>query len=298
MPRARRLPPPLRTAAFTTSTAHGFGVTRGRLRASDLAAPFHGVRVARERLTTLADRCAAYAAVMPDDQAFYGPTAAMLWGIPLPWGIEQEERLHVVRSNGGRAVRRAGVVGYRASSVETRTVHGLRVTSPTATWCTLSTMLGLDDLIAAGDRLLGLPAPLATAEEIADAIAAHGRRRGAELLRRAQRHLRPNVYSRRETFVRLLLLRAGLPEPEPNGQIVLTSGRSTRGDLVFRRYRVLVEYEGEQHLFDAAQWATDVDRLNDLAQDEWRVIRITKRTPRAEIVARTRRALRERGWPG
>lgn len=172
------------------------------------------------------------------------------------------------------------------------------MTAPADAWCELADVLSLDDLIAAGERLLGLPRPLATTDQIDATIARHGRRRGATRLRLARAEMRANVYSRRETFVRLMLVRAGLPEPEPNGLIVLRSGRRTRGDLVFRAYRVLVEYDGEQHLFDTAQWATDVSRLNDLAEADWRVIRITKQISRAEIVARTERALRDRGWRG
>jgi hypothetical protein len=170
------------------------------------------------------------------------------------------------------------------------------MTAPADTWCWLSASLSLDDLIAAGDRLLGLPRPLASSVEIDDAIARHGRRPGATRLSLARREIRPNVYSRRETFTRLSITRAGLPEPEPNGMIVLRSGRRTRGDLVFRKYRVLVEYEGEQHLLDVDQWTTDVARLNDLIDDGWWVIRITKRMPRTELISRTARALRERGW--
>ncbi|WP_143231641.1 DUF559 domain-containing protein [Agromyces cerinus] len=172
------------------------------------------------------------------------------------------------------------------------------MTSPADAWCELATTLSLDDLIAAGDRLLGLPRPLASLEQIDAAIVRHGRRRGATSLRAARAEMRANVYSRRETFVRLALVRAGLPEPEPNAFIELRRGRRTRGDLVFRAYRVLVEYDGEQHLFDTAQWATDVARLNDLAEAGWRVIRITKQMSRAEIVARTERALRDLGWRG
>ncbi|MBM7831848.1 hypothetical protein JOE59_002553 [Agromyces cerinus] len=177
-------------------------------------------------------------------------------------------------------------------------VPGAFMTAPADAWCELADVLSLDDLIAAGERLLGLPRPLATTDQIDATIARHGRRRGATRLRLARAEMRANVYSRRETFVRLMLVRAGLPEPEPNGLIVLRSGRRTRGDLVFRAYRVLVEYDGEQHLFDTAQWATDVSRLNDLAEADWRVIRITKQISRAEIVARTERALRDRGWRG
>ncbi|WP_130351803.1 hypothetical protein [Agromyces ramosus] len=57
-------------------------------------------------------------------------------------------------------------------------------------------------------------------------------------------------------------------------------------------------YEWEQHLFDVDQWTTDVARFNDLIDDGWWVIRVTKRMPHAESIARTTRALRERGWLG
>lgn len=281
--------------AFSVGAALDGGVTPRLLRARDLWTPFHGVRLPAGR-DSLPDRCLALAIVMGPLQAFCGPTAARLWGIPLPWSMECDERIHVTSLDGGRALRRAGVVGHKASGgLGVVEMGGLRVTSPADTWCAIATVLEVDDLIAAGDRLLGLPAPLATAEEIDRAISRHGSRRGAVRLREARQELRPNVFSRRETFVRLLIVRAGLPEPEPNGSIALSSGRRTRGDLVFRREKVLLEYDGEHHVLDPTQWAIDVDRLNDFAQDDWRVIRITKRTPPAEIVARTRRALHDRG---
>ncbi|MEF3402507.1 hypothetical protein [Agromyces sp. CCNWLW203] len=239
---------------------------------------------------------------MPPGHVFSGRTAAALCGIPLPAAIERDLRVEVTALDGQRAPRGRGVIG-RSTQLNPRLlrVAGLRgrlMTAPADAWCELAGVLSLDDLIAAGDRLLGLPRPLATAAEVDAAIARHGRRRGVTRLRLARAQMRPNVYSRRETFMRLLLVRAGLPEPEPNGVIVLRSGRRTRGDLVFRAYRVLVEYDGEQHLLDTEQWATDVSRLNDLAEDDWRVIRITKRMPRAEVVARAERALRDRGWRG
>lgn len=239
---------------------------------------------------------------MPPGHVFSGRTAAILCGIPLPTTVERDVRVEVTALDGARAPRGRGVIGRstRLSPhlVRVPGVRGALMTAPADAWCELAGVLSLDDLIAAGDRLLGLPRPLSTADDVDAAIARNGRRRGATRLRRARAEMRPNVYSRRETFVRLLLVRAGLPEPEPNGVILLRSGRRTRGDLVFRAYRVLVEYDGEQHLLDPEQWSMDVSRLNDLAEDDWRVIRITKRMPRAEIVARTERALRDRGWRG
>lgn len=302
MRRPSPLPPQLSSVPFTTADALAAGVTPRRLRSKSLMTPFRGVRVDGGTRATLVDRCKAYAVIMPAGQVFFGPTAAVLSGIPLPMAVERDSRLHVASIDGSRAPRRRGVVGSSTSAsprlVDVPGVHGARMTAPADTWCSLSASLGLDDLIAAGDRLLGLPRPLASFGEIDDARARHGRRPGATRLSLARREIRPNVYSRRETFTRLSIMRAGLPEPEPNGMIVLRSGRRTRGDLVFRRYRVLVEYEGEQHLFDVDQWTTDVARLNDLIDDSWWVIRITKRMRRTELISRTARALRERGWQG
>ena len=48
----------------------------------------------------------------------------------------------------------------------------------------------------------------------------------------------------------------------------------------------------------SAQWATDVARLNDLAEAAGGSSASRSSMPRAEIVARTERALRERGWRG
>ncbi|MFE6964379.1 hypothetical protein ACFVAJ_04640 [Agromyces sp. NPDC057679] len=302
MSRPSPLPPRFERVPFSTAEALAAGVTPRRLRSLTLAAPHRGVRVDARRLGDLRERCSALAVVMTEGQAFTGPTAGILLGLPLPWRLERDPRLHLVALDGTRAPRRRGVVASRSTAkpvlVSVAGVRGARVTAPADTWCSLAVLLGLDDLIAAGERLLGLPVPLTDERTIDEAIERHGSRRGARRLAEARQAMRPNVYSRRESFTRLVLTRAGLPEPEPNGRIVLRSGRRTRGDLVFRGYGVLVEYDGEQHLLDVDQWATDVARLNDLIDDGWWVIRITKTTPRAEIIARTARALAERGWSG
>jgi hypothetical protein len=296
MPRPSPLPAAL-GPEFSTREAGDVGVTRRRLRAQDLVAPFHGVRAIGEPTISLEQRARAYLRVMGSRQVFSHATAALLHEIPLPWRLQRDERLHVTALDGIRAPRGVGVVGHRTTaSVHIRMFRGLRVLSPADTWCSLATMLGLDDLICAGDRVLGLPWPLASADEVERAIERHGRRAGATTMRDALTEMRSGSFSPRETMTRLVLVRAGLPMPELNSPIWLRSGRTTRGDLVFRPWRVLVEYDGEQHATDLAQWRTDVDRLNDFTQDDWRVIRVTKRTSPDELVARTRLALHERGW--
>ena len=241
--------------------------------------------------------CRAYALRIRRHEAFSHSTAAELWGLPLPWRVQSDPRVHVVVWNGVQPPRAAGVVGHRSSEVPPlRRRRGLRVVAPADAWCQLAAVLDERELIVAGDRLLGLPQPLATDDEIHAAITRHGSRRGARILRRARARLRARSESPRETTLRLDVIDAGFPEPEPNGVIRLSSGRSTRADLVFRRFKVILEYDGQHHRDDATQWAKDVDRLNELATDGWIVIRVNKDTPRAGVFRLLKNALSSRGW--
>lgn len=293
----RALPDPFRARAFSTSEAMAGGIPRQRLRRPDLAAPFHGVRMPQAWPPTLESRCYAYATRMPAHHAFSGPTAALLWGIPLPAELRDDPRLHVTALDDDRAPRGRLVVGHRTSRrTETIMLRDLHVVSPVEAWVGVSTAISLDALVAAGDRLLGLPAPLADRAEIESGVARHEGRRGAKRLRAAAALLRENVYSPRETRTRLLIMRArlGCSEPEPNGIIELHHGGRTRGDLVFRRERIVVEYEGEHHLVDPVQWAKDLERYNDLALSGWLVIRLSRKMRDDEILARVALALSAR----
>jgi hypothetical protein len=244
-----------------------------------------------------AARCEAYARRMAPHAAFAGPTAARIWGLPLPGPVERDPRLHVVVTGGKRAPRGEGVIGTRTSrEIEIRTERGWRVVAPIEAWAGLAQVLSVDRLVEAGDRLLGLPEPYTDRAAIQAFLDGGGGRRGIVKLRAAFEWMRENAYSARETRTRMLLVRAGLgpSEPEPNGLIRLHDGGETRGDLVFRRERVVVEYEGEHHLTDPAQWAKDLVRYNDLALSGWLVIRLSKRMLDEEIVDRVAAALRSR----
>lgn len=100
--------------------------------------------------------------------------------------------------------------------------------------------------------------------------------------------------------MRLLLVRGGLPEPELNGDVYGPDGTFIgRGDLLYRRFKVLVEYDGSQHADDRRQFHRDVDRLEAFAFDEWSIVRVLKEhmnADRADIVTRVRKALIARGW--
>lgn len=294
--RATPLPPRLAGRPFRTARALQLGVTRGRLGARDLAAPFRGVR-APAGADALIDLCRAYAQRMPRGHAFSHTTAARLWGLPLPDEISLP--LHVSAPVPKRQPRMRGVVGHRlGTGIRVAWTRGLPVVAAADAWCQLATVLSHDDLVAAGDRIIGWPKPLAGLDAIDAAIERFGSRRGAIRLRAARADLRPGSASRRETILRLRVLRAGFPEPELNTAIALDADTTTHGDLVFREYLVLLEYDGEQHREDDAQFHRDVERLNDLATAGWIVVRVGRRLPLPRALDQLERALRARGWQG
>ncbi|OZE03222.1 hypothetical protein CH249_15690 [Rhodococcus sp. 05-2255-3B1] len=107
--------------------------------------------------------------------------------------------------------------------------------------------------------------------------------------------------SPQETRTRLLLVEAGLPQPETQIVIRDSSGRFVaRIDLGWRRWQVGVEYEGVHHWLDERQRTRDIERFEDLDRAEWRVVRVNSEQMRLrthEVVARVRATLRAAGAP-
>jgi len=200
--------------------------------------------------------------------------------------------------SGGLGSRRAGVRGTHTSAASLALIDGLPVTSAASTWWSLGVILTLDEMIVAGDSLLRRKSPLCTFDELADVDSAG--HRGVAVARRALPHLRARCDSPKETELRLLLVRAGLPEPDVNPRVSAPGERERFGDLVFWEWKVIAEYDGGQHRTSARQFAADVTRLEELARAGWTVVRIL--APHlddpVEIVRRVERALKDHGWRG
>jgi hypothetical protein len=76
-----------------------------------------------------------------------------------------------------------------------------------------------------------------------------------------------------ETRSRLLVVRAGLPEPELNLAVHGPGGWLLEGDLVWRRQRVIAEYQGGHHGGRRRRSLDEARRA--LAEDEaWAVVEI------------------------
>lgn len=247
------------------------------------------------------DACRAYAVKMRPTEHFSHASAAIVHGLTVPWRMF-DEPVHVTAVLPSGRPRGRGVVGHSVATELARVVsrRGLRVSHPVEAWCELASSLSLVELIAVGDALLRRQHPLATLDDLADAVDRWRGRRGCVTLAAALPLVRARTDSWEETMLRLDLAATGLPEPEVNGEIRTPDGALVAyGDLVFRRYGVLAEYDGEQHRTDSAQFSRDIDRLDDLARLGWRVVRFTGRhrdAARQERIERVRSALVARGW--
>ena len=165
----------------------------------------------------------------------------------------------------------------------------------------LAETLDLDGLIVAGDALVGRREPLATLREIDDSLVRSRGRRGQRLLVAARQEMRAGVDSPRETELRLLVTRAGLPEPVVNQRHYGAGGEYLgRGDLAYPEWKVLLEYDGSHHYLDEAQGHIDVERLARFADDDWGTVRINRSNVHIPgyVVAKVTAALRKKGWPG
>lgn len=298
------MPDPLHGRAFTVAEARSVGLGEGRLRSADLVRPYRGVRARAPDVSTTRGLAAAYQRRAPGFHFFSHLTAAHLWRVPLPHG-DRSHPLDVSVLKPGGLPRSAAVRGHRLGSdgVVVTERFGLRVADAATTWCHLGTLLGHDDLVAAADHLVLLPAFPESGEvrpyvELAALVErARGYRApGAAALRRAVGDVRQGVESRPETHLRLLIARSGLPEPEPGGTVRDSQGAFVaRVDLLYRELRVIVEYDGEQHRTDARQYEKDLRRLEHLRALGWTVVVVRSsglyRHP-AETVRRIAAALR------
>ena len=293
MPRPTPLPDDLAGRPFTVAEALERGVTRKVLRGQRLRAPFRGVRVPAALPDDLVTLCRAALLLLPDDARFSHLTAAWLHGIPLPGRAEQVS-VHV--TSAASPVRIDGVVAHRcAAPSATSTAFGLPVSSPTSTWGELSELLDVDDLVVAADYVLrrGLASP----RTLTEVIRSRAGRRGVRRLQRALPLVDGRADSAMETLLRLLLVRAGLPLPQVNRDVVADGVWLARPDLSYPEQRIAIEYEGDHHRTDRRQWKRDKTRRRLLEDHGWLVIEVIDddvyRTPEL-TVARVRAALAAR----
>jgi very-short-patch-repair endonuclease len=117
-------------------------------------------------------------------------------------------------------------------------------------------------------------------------------RRGMKAARAGLELIDNGAQSPRETWLRLLLLRAGFPRPQT--QIPVLNEwvwAEAYLDMGWEDIKVAVEYDGNQHRSSRAQYAKDIRRLEMLEQRYcWIVIRVVAEHHPDEVISRVHTA--------
>jgi hypothetical protein len=167
--------------------------------------------------------------------------------------------------------------------------EGISISTPARTWLDLASILPLEDLVAMGDQLVRHPRPgleirtepWATREDLSTMLKRHPKLQGIVKARHAVELIRTGADSAPETFLRLALTAAGLPEPELQLRLVPGDSYSPAADLGYRKQRIAVQYDGAHHrtreqqsrdnrrdeVFNAAGWRYFKFNADDLAND-------------------------------
>lgn len=272
---ADHFPPPLRGRPFRVREALHRGVPASRLRSRRLCRPFHGTRCWTPP-TSHADRARAVAPRLRYDQAFSHTTAAHLLGIPLPRRLEADRRIHVTTIGKDQAIRVRGTVGHRTRAHLANVVRSgtTPIVDPATTFVVLAAFLTVDELVIAGDALVGW-LNWCTVDELRAVVRRHRGGRHVRKARAALAEVRPGSRSPGETRLRLVLVRRGLPLPSLNHDVVVGGRWVACVDLAYPDARVAIEYESDLHRSDPRVFRKDLTRGERLKDVDWWLIRAT-----------------------
>ncbi len=177
---------------------------------------------------------------------------------------------------------------------EATVVSGLPVTTPARTafdlgrFCKRRTALARLDALKRSSGFIG--------EDVLRLAERHRGVRGLRRLRRVLPLVDGGSASPRESWLRLLILDAGLPAPKT--QIPLYDGRGLVAllDMGWEEFLVAAEYDGDQHRSDRRQYVWDQRRSRLVAGMGWAVVRVINEDRDDDVIARVRAALWSRGW--
>lgn len=107
--------------------------------------------------------------------------------------------------------------------------------------------------------------------------------------------------SLKESETRAVVEFAGLPRPEVNVELDLDGeARQVVADLLFRRWGMVLEYEGEHHQTERLQYSSDIDRYEVLRRNDVPYLQVTNERlsqPRKLVLA-VHRELTALGYDG
>lgn len=305
-PRPRARPPVGRWTIGQEPTGHG-----STHQGSSAREPVHEHERWRREVVA---RASVVAPLLHPGEFFSHRTAAALWGLPASPPRRDRNRLDVSRFREHGSARSPLPLRFRRlvpRLVALTRLHGITLTDPATTWAQVAPTLTRDGAVALGDAVLWEPRypgttrlnrpALATLEDLSEV--AHQRHRlGGPALRALLPLLSTRSASPPETHLRLRLLGWGAPPPTLDHDVLVPDGRLIGcSEIAFPEFKIALEYEGGHHFSQARQYARDIEKYQDYAENGWLVVRVTSqllyREP-DELRRRVFAALALRGWEG
>lgn len=173
----------------------------------------------------------------------------------------------------------------RIEDDEAMSVGSVKVTNPARTALDLACRYPIDRAVAAIDALAR-----ATDLKMGDVELLADRYKGRRGIRRARVALTlvdAGAESPRESWLRLILLRAGFPAPQTQipvydeyGQLVAVL------DMGWEQLKLAVEYDGDHHWTDRRQFKKDIRRAEALIELGWSNVRVTAEDTEGGVIAR------------
>lgn len=252
--------------------ASGAGLDRQILCGRRFRRLFRGVYVTADTDVTLPMLIRAAMLTLPGDAVVSHTTAMALYG----FDHRKFARVLEFSTNTSAITTHDSIVLHRhRATLRPRQYAGLPVSGADRTFVDCATQLTFVQLVQFGDWLIHRN--LTTLEVLTDYVYT----RHFDGVRRARRcvaFVRERVESPMETWVRLMIVFARLPEPATNLELFDHRGRFVaRLDMAYPRWRVAVEYDGIHHERDARQRQRDRERREAIESLGWRVIVVTGR---------------------
>lgn len=268
------LPPTPLTLADLADLGISSAQVRGLVRLGVLSRVLRGVYLRREVVLTIQVRAACLAKILPAHAVVCDYTAAWLLGVDCQptAALDGPLALDVVSVGGADRTTRAGTHGGKRTLADDEiwVIGGVRVTSPVRTACDLACRRGRRQALAVLDAFMrhcGL-----TQGDYRAMVRRFRGRRGCTQLRELVEYADGRAESLRESWVRMEIIDAGLPVPEPQVWVRLPGLGRRRLDLAYRGRKVVVEYDGDEHHSKDADLVADRERRAALEAQGWHVI--------------------------
>jgi hypothetical protein len=285
--------PPDGREPFTTAEWAASGQSIERLRSKDFERLLRGVWIQRDAIDA-DSRIKAALAIHPPTAIASHFSAGRLHGFPLPEHCFE----HVmVFDRDDRRFRPEVKSHVAVRPRKTQRIRGVVTSDLVSTFVDVARYLGLVDLVCIGDWIVR-HRPLTPAQLVEACRSSAEHHAGAATY--AAGFVRAGVDSPMESRLRMLIVLAGLPEPEVNHVERFADGTwRRRYDLWYPEVLLVVEYDGRQHAEDTGQWETDLDRREELDDEGIRILVVTAagiyRHP-MRTLQRVRRQLVLRGY--